>query len=286
MPKRSNQFQKLIRDINSKLSSDRVLITESKLLVDSYTGDEREVDIYIEDFAGPYRVKVSIECTAKARKLDRPAVEQLKAKHDGLDTSHLVIVSKSGFSKTCYPYAKKNNIELIEFNDAESMDWPNWMEKLKGLSLIHYKFRAIEKYLTLKSELPEEFDSKSVWVKSSEFGSIPIDDYIYFRCSHQAKSEAPTTGVGEVKLVFDPPLPVNDVNGLEAQCIAMNVKYLESNSDIDLDMKYREYRGSPIAYGVNDNSDLGRVSFIASSHNSENKNGKFDLSISIDTKNT
>jgi len=286
MPKRSNQFQKLVRDINSRLSSDKVVITESKMLVDSYTGEEREVDIYIEDLAGPYPVKVSVECTAKARKLDRPAVEQLKAKHDGLETGHLVIVSKSGFAKTCYPYAKKNNIELIEFNDAESMDWPNWMEKLKDFSLSHYKFQAIDSSLTLETQPPENFNSKSVWIKSAEFGHIPVHDYIYLRHSNSKRFVELKTNIGEVEWVFDPPLSINDDSGLVVQCLAMNVKYIESTTDVDLDMKYQEYMKRPVAYGVSEDNDLGRISFIASGEKSENGEGKFNVSISLDTKNT
>lgn len=285
MPKRSNQYQKLIRDINSRLSSESVLITESKMLVDSITGEEREVDIYIEDLAGPYPVKVSVECTAKSRKLDRPAIEQLKAKHDGLDTNHLVIVSKSGFAKTCYPYAKKNNIELIEFNDAESMDWPIWMEKLKSFSISHLTFKAINSSLVLENQPPDGFNSKSIWVESNDFGHIPIDEYIYRRHCKLKPAKERKTGIEKVVWEFNPPLTINDERGLEARCLSMNITYIESVSPIDLDLKYKEYMGRPVAYGSKENPGFGRVSFIASGEQTDNGEGKFKLAISIDTKN-
>jgi hypothetical protein len=277
MPKRSNQFQKLIRDINSRLSSDKVVITESKMLVDSFTGEKREVDIYIEDLAGPYRVKVSVECTAKTRKLDRPATEQLKAKHDGLDTSHLVIISKSGFAKTCYPYAKKNNIELIEFNDAESMDWPNWMEKIKDFSLSHYQFQAVDSFLTLETQPSEKFNTESVWVKSGQLGHIPIHDFIYHKHRASKKHNRLKSGIGEEKWQFDPALPIYDDNGIEARCIAMNVKFIESVSGVDLDLKYKSYMDKPIAYGVNENNNLGRVSLVALGDDTDGGGGKFKV---------
>ena len=47
MPKRSNQFQRLIHSINAQLATGAV-VSESKLIEHRLTGTKREVDIAIE----------------------------------------------------------------------------------------------------------------------------------------------------------------------------------------------------------------------------------------------
>ena len=48
MPKRTNEFQQLIKLIEKQLSSKDISIEESKFLEDFRTGRQREVDIYLE----------------------------------------------------------------------------------------------------------------------------------------------------------------------------------------------------------------------------------------------
>jgi len=165
------------------------------------------------------------------------------------------------------------------------MDWPVWLEKLTGFSLSQYKFRALESSMTLDGFPPGEFNQEKLWVSSSDFGHIPLDDYIYMRHTSSRKRLELKSQIGEVTWSFDPPLLVNDDNKIEVNCLAMTVKFFESKSDIDLDMKCKEYMGKPVAYGINDNNDIGRVALIASPSNSapENEDVKFNLTISLDT---
>jgi hypothetical protein len=60
MPKRTTEFQKLVYLVRRHCTSSST-VTESKPLTDSATGEEREVDIYIESTVDGLPVKISIE---------------------------------------------------------------------------------------------------------------------------------------------------------------------------------------------------------------------------------
>ena len=62
MPKRSNQFQRLIVSIHHALAGDRAVVEESRELRDRVTGTLREVDIVIESAVGDYPVFLCVEC--------------------------------------------------------------------------------------------------------------------------------------------------------------------------------------------------------------------------------
>ena len=114
MPKRSNDFQKLVFLLKEHVVDAKATVTESKMLMDLVTGKEREVDICIErDIAG-HKVIISMECRDHRRPADIGWVEQMKAKHDRLPTNYLALVSKSGFSKEAYKVAESYGIETIK----------------------------------------------------------------------------------------------------------------------------------------------------------------------------
>ena len=48
LPQRTNEFQQLVHFIEERLAGSGATVTESKLLADSVTGEQREVDIVIE----------------------------------------------------------------------------------------------------------------------------------------------------------------------------------------------------------------------------------------------
>ena len=98
MPKRTNEFQKLVFLVK-KHAADGATVTESKFLCDNITETKREVDICIESSLAGHSVTVSIECRDHNRKADVKWVEEMKAKHERLSTNALILVSRSGFSK-------------------------------------------------------------------------------------------------------------------------------------------------------------------------------------------
>lgn len=97
MPKRSNVFQETVAIIQTHFSGEAT-VTESGILTDRLTGQEREVDVVVEGTLGMNPVIVGIEATAIGRPATVEWVEQLIEKHRHLPTDRLVIVSENGFT--------------------------------------------------------------------------------------------------------------------------------------------------------------------------------------------
>jgi hypothetical protein len=136
VPKRSNEYQRLVLAINQHLASFEAIVTESKMLWDPLSEQDREIYILIEDNSGPYKVTIGIECTAKSRPIGVPVMEQLINKHKSVGIQKTVIVSKSGFAVSAKKYAKKMQIDAISFGQALTKSWPSHLNKAKDVKLI------------------------------------------------------------------------------------------------------------------------------------------------------
>src|SRR2546423_3686608 len=122
MPKRSNDFQKLIYLIHHQLAGNAI-VTESKFLHDKAANIDREVDIVIETQVGDYPLLIGIECQGRGRVADVAWVEQMKSKHESLPTNKLILVSQSGFTEAAHTKAKSYGIETMTMGQAVRADW-------------------------------------------------------------------------------------------------------------------------------------------------------------------
>lgn len=118
MPKRSNDFQKLVFLVKQH-ATDTTQVTESKMLKDLITGTEREVDVCIESSVGGHDVVVSVECVDRTRRADVTWVEMMKSKHERLPTNALVLVSKKGFSSEAAKVAQTYGIETLSLEEVD-----------------------------------------------------------------------------------------------------------------------------------------------------------------------
>ncbi len=99
MPKRSDAYQKLIHLIHEQLA-EGATVTESKALPDRDAGVEREVDMVTEGNLAGAALTVSVECRAHKRPADVSWVDEMCGKHERLPTTHLVLLSESGFTRS------------------------------------------------------------------------------------------------------------------------------------------------------------------------------------------
>ncbi len=116
MPKRSNAYQKLIHLIHEQLAQGAT-VTESKALADGDAGVEREVDIVTEGNLAGAAIMVSVECRAHKRPSDVSWVDEMCGKHERLPTTHLVLLSESGFTPSARDKAAGRGAEAL------SLDW-------------------------------------------------------------------------------------------------------------------------------------------------------------------
>jgi len=98
MPKRSNEFQRLVAFIYDCIKPDGGTVTESAMVVDREANTEREVDILVENKVAGHQIKIAIECRDRSRKESVEWVDSIICKVKSLDLNKVVAVSSEGFS--------------------------------------------------------------------------------------------------------------------------------------------------------------------------------------------
>ncbi|MCC6502229.1 MAG: hypothetical protein IT362_03705 [Deltaproteobacteria bacterium] len=157
MPKRTNDFQKLVFLVK-KLVAENSIVTESKFLIDLQTGAQREVDICIESSIGGHNITISIECIKHKRKASVTWVETMKAKHERLPTNALVLVSEAGFSKEAQKVAQKYGIETLRFDEVDENSVDRLFGKTEALFFRTFRFTPLKVIARVEEigELPAE----------------------------------------------------------------------------------------------------------------------------------
>jgi hypothetical protein len=122
MPKRTNDFQRLIYLVRTNLA-DGAVVTESKMLKDRITGRKREVDVCVEGSVGGQSVTVSVECRDHRRVADVGWVEQMKAKHERLPTNALILASRAGFTPEAREVARLYGIQTFTLEEVDTADF-------------------------------------------------------------------------------------------------------------------------------------------------------------------
>lgn len=132
MPKRTNDFQKLIYLVRVNLA-DGATVTESKMLTDRLTKRKREVDVCIEGHVGGLPVIVSIECRDHKRIADVSWVDAMKAKHERLPTNALILASRSGFTPEARDVAASFGIQTMSLTEVDEVDFPKLLSVASSL---------------------------------------------------------------------------------------------------------------------------------------------------------
>lgn len=125
MPKRTNEFQKLVKMVQHSLSGDNVRITESAM--ESVEGlGFREIDILIEGEIGVHHIKIAVEAKDHRRKIDVTVVESIISKYYGVKSipvNKVILVSSRGFTSGAIQKAKSANIKLMIIEKALDYNW-------------------------------------------------------------------------------------------------------------------------------------------------------------------
>lgn len=134
MPKRSNQFQRLIYLVKKALSEGAV-VEESQMLTDRRTGAQRETDICITGMVGDNAVMVCAECCDKTRKADVNWVGQQVAKHQYLPTNALILAARGGFTKEAKRVAQLSNAVTVSLEQDDLAALPKLLAESSSLWL-------------------------------------------------------------------------------------------------------------------------------------------------------
>jgi hypothetical protein len=133
MPKRSNDFQRLVFQLEQLLVEAGFTITESKMVA-GRTGRKREVDIAIEGSVGGHAVFIAVECRDHERKPDVTWIEELIGKYQHVPADKVIAVSRSGFTHDAVELANGTvapRIETRSLTDALHTDWRAFFAQLR-----------------------------------------------------------------------------------------------------------------------------------------------------------
>ena len=139
MPKRSNEFQRLIRVIYEQLVPAGATVTESALVKERSSEVQREVDVLIEQPLADVTIRLAVECRDRSRTADVEWIDGLIGKYCDLPIDRVIAVSGTGFSQTAKEKGTANRIETRSLSNALSSDWP---AELETLSLARFKTKV------------------------------------------------------------------------------------------------------------------------------------------------
>lgn len=125
MPKRSNDFQTLIKTIYEQIVPEGGKVTESGMVYDNEAGDLREVDILIEYRYAGHNFSFIIECRDRSRSESIEWIDALIGKSKSLNVNKVIAVSSKGFTRSAIKKARENAIETLTLRQAQETDWVN-----------------------------------------------------------------------------------------------------------------------------------------------------------------
>lgn len=154
MPKRSNEFQRLVRMIHDAMASiNCAKVTESAMVCEP-DGTPREIDILIEGRVADVDIRVAVECRDRSRKSDVEWIDGLIGKFQNLKIEKVIAVSRSGFSSTATTKASAANIELRTLEQCLDSEWPNEFLKL-GFGIFEFNPWPNAVTVTIDPEPPD-----------------------------------------------------------------------------------------------------------------------------------
>ena len=126
MPKRTNEFQKLVALIQKAFAPAGAKVTESAIVDVPGLEGGREIDVLMEGSFGRYELKIAIEAKDERRRMDLTTFESLVGKYTGdgrIVVDKVVVVSRHGFTKNVVRRAAQLGIELVTLAEAADTDW-------------------------------------------------------------------------------------------------------------------------------------------------------------------
>jgi len=140
MPKRSNDFQRLIKRIYDELAPLGATVTESALLADTGSTEGSEIDVLVEfPVSGAERpVRMAIECRDHARAGDKTWIDALAGKYRDMPVDRVIAVSRRGFTRGAVRKARQCQIEVRTLADAMEGSWPADLARLEIGEVQHW----------------------------------------------------------------------------------------------------------------------------------------------------
>lgn len=182
MPKRTNPFQQLTTSIFATVYAPHYLVEESVIEINKKTGIPREIDVRITDKANPDN-KILIECRDHQRKQNVTWVDAVDGKARSLGFKKVILISRSGFSKSAEKEANSRGIQTMHLKEAEDFDWKRWLFAIKEFG-VNIDFEPVVKRVTFYTQNKNDLSLEGTPPKGIFFvdlknkKKISLKDYI------------------------------------------------------------------------------------------------------------
>jgi hypothetical protein len=282
MPKRSNDFQKVILHLQA-LTYPGYEVKESHFLKDSITGQMREVDIVIESNIAGYKSTVSIEVIGwQKKKGDIEWVERMACKHETLPTSTLVLVSKTGFTKNALKKSEFHNIITLTIGEALETDWCNWVKSLGRYEEISNNYSCRIDTKRYKSDIgPPEIDGSRIFAQKDINESAEIQVIIDWILQNKHVKDGIFSSIDKnssrnYTIVYEPNLPmyVLETNGKFREIVSINLDLKSKQKTFHFNMSPGSFRNNDVAYGKHiGNNSSAIITLLKNGQNPEEVTG-------------
>lgn len=127
MPKRTNTFQSLVKQIYETVAGPDCSVKESAMINDRTASTAREIDILIEAAIAGHSTKIAVECRAHRRPQTVTWIDELVGKYRDIPIDKIVAVSASGFRNNAINKAKKLGIVTMSMRTALEVEWRDFV---------------------------------------------------------------------------------------------------------------------------------------------------------------
>lgn len=285
MPKRSNDFQRLIKLIESQLAEENITITESKLLEDKRNDVQREVDILIETEVNGHPVNIAIECRDHKRKSGMQWIDSLIGKYEYLPIHKIIAVSRSGFTDTAYEAATKSNIELLTLEKAIEEDWVRDVKNIDAMYITLVRFIPVSIFYESNQVLFEKDESKiSVFnLEGKRLGNLdkyrtsifnkpdiknPMRETL-IKAYDEEKGDFKKGNIAEAKWTLKKPLILKDDFGFEIEIKSISYKFKCKVEKASVPTQKYKYGEAQVATVTNEMHDMKVMMSVSESKQRE-----------------
>lgn len=288
MPKRTNDFQKLILLLHQQLGPEGATVTESNLIRDEDTGDLREVDITVEYGEGDRHITVLIECRNHRRAQTVHWVEELIGKYVNRQGRAIVAVSASGFSRSAKRKAMKHGILPLSIEDATDTSWLGDVKSFPTLKvgIAMPVLEGVDTKLVDKSLLTEDFPETRVtdvvfWTASGVRMGTALELFDRLQDADALLNidklpVRPKDGLVELGIRLQPGSYFRTQGGIILQVEGIVFLVRPNHEELDLSVKAGTYDNRAVATAVG-RTHSWRVQFVIV----KGKDGKPKLALSL-----
>ncbi|MDW7549821.1 restriction endonuclease [Pseudoalteromonas peptidolytica] len=296
MPKRTNEYQKLILAINKHFASESATVTESAMLYDPSSEQDREIDILIEQKESGYDFKIGVECTTVKRPLTVGKLDEIIAKHKECGINKTVIVSKSGFASTTKTKAKKLHVQLISYEAALEKDWPAEFSVLSNIKPYHISCDLLPDLVITLADGSTTADFDFTCDPTVTKYGITLSVYLMQLLAKDTNEEMLPPYLNDEKAVtegvaftqnwgFDEGIVVKDSNGKEVELAGAKAKFIYRQKALSGDMHTGIYNGQLVCSSVmkDNNAFIKESRFTVSKSDDGDAFSGISVSLSLDT---